>query len=68
MGPNQRGFVKSRPASDSTRRMNNLLQHVENNQMPSLLLALDVEKAFDTGDTHRKQCQGLASLDLIIQP
>lgn len=43
----QVGFVKGRQAPDGTRRMINLIQQVENSGVPSLLLALDAEKAFD---------------------
>lgn len=43
----QVGFVMGRQTTDATRRMLNLLHLVEENKEPSLLLALDAEKAFD---------------------
>lgn len=47
IGLDQVGFVKGRQAPDGTRRMINLLTHLEINHTPSVLLALDAEKAFD---------------------
>lgn len=41
------GFTKGRQASDATRRMINITHHVENTKLPSLLLSLDAEKAFN---------------------
>lgn len=43
----QVGFVKGHQAPDSMRRMINLIDYVENIGTPSLLLGLDVEKAFN---------------------
>lgn len=45
--PDQVGFVKGRQAPDSTRRMLNIINLIHNDKTPSLLLALDAEKAFD---------------------
>lgn len=47
LGPEQVGFVRGKQAPDGTRRMINLIHHAETWQVPSLLLALDAEKAFD---------------------
>lgn len=47
IGLDQVGIVKSRQAPDGTRRMLNLLRLDEANKVPSMLLALDAEKAFD---------------------
>lgn len=47
VGPDQVGFVKGRQAPDSTRQMVNLMNHLDNNLTPSLLLALNAEQAFD---------------------
>lgn len=41
------GFTKGRQASDATRRMINVIHHIESTKMPSLLLFLEAEKAFD---------------------
>lgn len=46
IGPEQVGFVKGRQAPDGTRRIH-LIHYVESGRVPSLLLALDAEKAFD---------------------
>lgn len=43
----QSGFTKGRQASDATRRMINIIHHVESTKTPSLFLFLDAEKAFD---------------------
>lgn len=43
----QAGFTKGREAPDATRRVISLLSGVEHSGAPSLLLALDAEKAFD---------------------
>ena len=45
--PDQSGFTKGRQASDATRRLLNIAHLARTNQTPSLLLALDAEKAFD---------------------
>ena len=47
ISPDQSGFTKGRQASDATRRMINIIHHVETCGTPSLLLSLDAEKAFD---------------------
>lgn len=47
LGSEQVGFVKDRQAPDGTRRMLNLIHYAEICQVPSLLLALDAEKAFN---------------------
>lgn len=44
--PDQVGFVPQRQAPDCTRRFVNFIQWAEYQQTPSLLLSLDVEKAF----------------------
>lgn len=43
----QVGFVSGRQANDATRRMINIIHSAEKSKMPSLLLTLDAEKAFD---------------------
>lgn len=43
----QEGFVSGRQANDATRRMINIIHSAEKLKMPSLLLTLDAEKAFD---------------------
>ncbi|XP_063819155.1 LOW QUALITY PROTEIN: uncharacterized protein LOC135057187 [Pseudophryne corroboree] len=45
--PDQVGFVPTRQALDNTRRTINLIHHANSVKLPSLLLALDAEKAFD---------------------
>lgn len=43
----QMGFVKGRQTSDATRRIINIIHHIEHRKTPSLLLSIDTEKAFD---------------------
>lgn len=45
--PDQSGFTKGRQSSDATRRLLNIIHIDRKNQTPSLLLALDAEKAFN---------------------
>ncbi len=47
INPDQSGFIKGRYASDNIRRVLNVINFLNNQQEPSLLLSLDVEKAFD---------------------
>lgn len=47
IGPDQVGFTKGRQAPDSTRRILNIIDQIHTDRTPSLLLALDAEKAFD---------------------
>lgn len=44
------GFVKGRQASDRVRPMIDLFKQAENRKVPSLLLALEADKAFDRAD------------------
>lgn len=43
----QTGFTKGRQTSDATRRLINIIHHSNSTGMPSLLLSLDAEMAFD---------------------
>lgn len=43
----QVGFDEGHQSPDSIRRMVDLINRIENNQIPSLLLGLDAQKAFD---------------------
>lgn len=45
--PDQTGFAKGRQTSDATRRLTNIIHLARVYKRPSLLLALDAEKAFD---------------------
>lgn len=45
--PDQTGFTKGRQTSDATRRLTNIIHLAGLLKGPSLLLALDAEKAFD---------------------
>lgn len=45
--PVQSGFTKGRQSSDAKRRLINIIHIARKSQTPSLLLALDAEKAFD---------------------
>lgn len=45
--PDQVGFVPGRQASVATRCFIDLIQWAEHNQMPSLFISPDAEKAFD---------------------
>lgn len=45
--PDQSGFSKGRQTSDATRRLLNIIHQAKSCRSPSLLLALDAEKAFD---------------------
>lgn len=45
--PDQSGFTKGRQSSDTTRRVINIIHLANQSRTPSLLLALDAEKAFD---------------------
>lgn len=45
--PDQVGFIPHRQASDGTQRFVYLIHWVEHFQMPSLLISLDAEEAFD---------------------
>lgn len=45
--PDQTGFTKGRQTSDATRRLINIIHLAKVHKRPSLLLALDAEKAFD---------------------
>lgn len=40
-------FVAGGQAPDTTRRISNLIHHIETSDEPSLLLTLDAEKAFN---------------------
>lgn len=50
--PDQSGFTKGRQTSDATQRMVNIIHHAEKHEMPSLLLSLDAEKAFNRVHWH----------------
>ncbi len=43
----QTGFIKSRQLSDNVRRTLNIMDHVQKNNLHTLILTLDAEKAFD---------------------
>lgn len=43
----QIGFTKGRQASNVTRHILNIISYAKRTQMPSLLLSIDAEKAFD---------------------
>lgn len=45
--PDQKRFTKGRQAADATRRIINILHHAELTRTPSLLLAIDTERAFN---------------------
>ncbi len=45
--PDKSGFIKGRHATDNTRRLLNIINHLNINRKPSLFLSLDTEKAFD---------------------
>lgn len=45
--PDQTGFTRGRQTSDATRRLINIVHTAATQRGPSLLLALDAEKAFD---------------------
>lgn len=50
--PDQSRFTKGHQTSDATRRMINIIHHAEWLGMPSLLLSLDAEKAFERVQWH----------------
>lgn len=45
--PDQTGFIKNRYSSDNIRRLFAIINHVNSHNIPSILLSLDAEKAFD---------------------
>lgn len=45
--PDQTGFVKSRYVTDNIRRLLNVINFVQSEGHPALVLSLDAEKAFD---------------------
>lgn len=47
VSPDQTGFVKFRYGSDNIRRLLNILDHVHMNKIPTLIISLDTEKAFN---------------------
>ena len=47
INPDQSGFIKGRYSADNIRRLLNVINHLDTRGSPSLLLALDAEKAFD---------------------
>lgn len=47
INPDQSGFIKGRYAADNIRRALNVINCINNQLKPSLLLSLDAEKAFD---------------------
>ena len=47
INPDQAGFIKGRYSADNIRRLLNVINHFDTGRNPSLLLALDAEKAYD---------------------
>ena len=45
--PDQAGFIKDRQAGDNTRRVVHLIQKANRKRIPTVVLTLDAEKAFD---------------------
>ena len=45
---NQTGFVKGRYICENTRRVYDIMKSTEENNLPSLIVLIDFEKAFDT--------------------
>lgn len=45
--PDQTGFTSGRQASDTTRRIINIIHYSSTHRMPSLVLLLEAEKAFN---------------------
>ena len=50
ISPEQTGFIKGRYIGENIRILCETLEHVEENQIPSILFFADFEKAFDSLD------------------
>lgn len=44
----QTGFVKNRQTQDNVRRTLHLIEHISKNDIESVIISLDAEKAFDS--------------------